>query len=89
MQSRTIGCIRCGTEISWNYINWEYDFREGCKLQLALIPLIPRKGLSICVAEIVLKRMQSGICGMCQSWDSYHEMVRERSIGRGISSSFM
>ena len=57
-------CIRCNTKLHWGQLDCE-DFRDGCKLQLALTPDTPRKGLSICVAEIVSKRILDGFCQSC------------------------
>ena len=40
--------IHCNTELHWEQLDCEDNFREGCKLQLALTLEIPRKGLSMC-----------------------------------------
>jgi hypothetical protein len=63
-----IHCILCNTALRWGQLDYEDDFRDGCKLQMALTPEIPHYGLSRCVAEIVSKRTVDGTCHCCKIW---------------------
>lgn len=60
-------CILCRTNLHWGQLTYENEFSDGWKLQMALTPEIPRKGLSRCVAEIIVsKRIVYGICHCCK-----------------------
>lgn len=78
--SISFSCVRCHAYTHWRQPDCEVDFRNGCKLQLALTPEIPHEGLSICVAEFISKRMIFNICGCCKR-DQYNVLDYSKKFG--------